>query len=83
MNIAESCFRDRDPDAVAIVFADENDPTKIRSMTYGELEQECRRVVASIQACGYKPGDRLAIFLPFTIEVRVVVVFGRGFDNGL
>lgn len=72
MNIAESCFRDRDPDAVAIVWGDEADPLRNRSMTYGELEQECRRVVASIQSCGYKPGDRLAICMPLTLEAVII-----------
>jgi acetyl-CoA synthetase len=31
-----------------------------------------RRCVASIHACGYKPGDRLALCMPMTVESVVI-----------
>ncbi|HEY5594631.1 MAG TPA: AMP-binding protein, partial [Nitrospiria bacterium] len=58
----------RDPDATAIVCRGER-------MTYGRLEQLSDRMARLLREEGVRPGDRVGIFLPKTVET-LVAVFG-------
>jgi len=62
VNYAEHLFRDRDPDAVAIVHASE-----LRGqaeLTWGELRSQAARIAAGLRALGVERGDRVAAYMP-------------------
>ena len=56
LNFAEHVFRSRDPDTVAIRHASELRP--LAETTWGELEEDTRRLAASLRASGVGRGDR-------------------------
>src|SRR5439155_1648892 len=66
LNIAESCFR-AEPGKTAIVCASEAFP-ELRHVTYGELHRLASGVANGLSAAGTKPGDRVALYLPMTLE---------------
>jgi len=59
---AAHVFRDRDPNAVAIVALAEGD--RIREVTWGELERTAAACAASLRSAGVGRGDRVAAYLP-------------------
>jgi acetoacetyl-CoA synthetase len=69
LNYAEHVFRDRDPAAVAIRHASELRP--LTEATWGELEEQTRRLAASLRAAGVGPGDRVVAYLPAVLESAV------------
>lgn len=56
LNIAESCFEGRDPDAPALVWADEASPRAIHTTSLGSLRLQSFHVAASLQQLGIRPG---------------------------
>ncbi|WP_370950012.1 amino acid adenylation domain-containing protein [Amycolatopsis sp. cg5] len=56
----------RDGDAVAVRYADQ-------SITYRELDERSTAVAAALAAGGVRAGDRVALWLPKTIEAIVAV----------
>jgi acetyl-CoA synthetase len=66
LDITESCFT-ADPDHPAIVSAGEESPT-LRVTTYAELERLVDRVASGLRRAGFAPGDRIALYLPMTME---------------
>ena len=69
VNYAEHIFRDRDPDAVAIFAATET--RDLGSTTWGELRQMVASAAAGLRSLGVGPGDRVAGYLPNTVETIV------------
>jgi acetyl-CoA synthetase len=66
MNIVESCFL-QDKNKVAIIQGtEESDQTKF--FTYGELEKLVNQIASGLLHFGFKPGDAILIYMPFTIE---------------
>ncbi len=64
LNIAASCFT-ADPGATAVVYVHHG---TLRRMTYGELRALVDRVATGFAAAGLRPGDRVAIAMPMTVE---------------
>jgi hypothetical protein len=56
LNIAESALCVRDPDAPALLWADEGAPDVVRSMTLGELRLRAQHFAAALAAAGHSPG---------------------------
>ena len=69
LNFAEHVFRSRDPDTVAIRHASELRP--LAETTWGELEEDTRRLAASLRASGVGRGDRVVAYLPNIVEAVV------------
>jgi acetoacetyl-CoA synthetase len=67
LNYAEHIFRDRDPDAVAIIERSESQ-TDLNEYTWGTLEAAVAIRAASLRELGVGPGDRVAGYLPNTFE---------------
>ncbi|KAL4458600.1 hypothetical protein ABPG75_013465 [Micractinium tetrahymenae] len=71
LNIAECALTGRDPDRPAIVWADEAAPTRLRSMSLGELARRSAHVADALRAAGLHPGDAVAIDMPLTAEAVI------------
>ena len=69
LNFAEHVFRDRDPGAVAVRHASELRP--LAETSWGELEEDTRRVAAALRASGVGPGDRVVAYVPNLVEAVV------------
>ena len=69
LNFAEHVFLDRDPGAVAVRHASELRP--LAETSWGELEEDTRRVAAALRASGVGPGDRVVAYLPNIVEAVV------------
>jgi len=62
VNYAERVFKDRDPDALAIIAGGEDrDDAHLR---WGELRTLTQRIAAGLKARGVGKGDRVAAYLP-------------------
>jgi acetyl-CoA synthetase len=55
------------PDKVAIIF--EADDGKVTKVTYRELHQRVCRLANALRAHGVKPGDRVLIYMPMSVQV--------------
>ncbi|KAL4429392.1 hypothetical protein ABPG77_005166 [Micractinium sp. CCAP 211/92] len=71
LNIAQCALTGRDPDRPAILWADEADPTRLHSMSLGELARRSAHVAEALRAAGLRPGDAVAIDMPLTAEAVV------------
>ncbi len=72
LNIARNCvhrWAESRPDAVAAVFAGENDDR--REVTFAELSGEVTRLAEGLAGLGVGAGDTVAIFLPMSPEVAI------------
>ena len=58
----------RRPDGIAVIHEQ-------NSLTYGELEASSNRLAHALLASGVKPGDRVGIYLPKSLE-SIISVFG-------
>ena len=76
LNFAEHVFRDRDPGAVAVRHASELRP--LAETSWGELEEDTRRVAAALRASGVGPGDRVVAYLPNIVEAVVAFLACAG-----
>jgi L-proline---[L-prolyl-carrier protein] ligase len=56
------------PEATAVVDGS-------RSLTYGDLDRESRRVAGALAAAGVRPGDRVGLLLPKSLEA-VAALYG-------
>lgn len=65
LNIVESCFQ-ADGDAIAVISGD--DENNLHSFSYCDLETLTARVAGGLVQRGIKPGDRVAISMPMTVE---------------
>lgn len=66
LNCVDSCFAG-DPDRVAIVAGEEGADT-IETLSLGDLEKLVNRVANGLRACGFEPGDGIALYMPMTTE---------------
>jgi acetyl-CoA synthetase len=57
------------PDKIAIIF--EADDGKVTKITYQELYREVCRFANALKARGIKPGDRVLIYMPMSIQAVV------------
>ena len=83
LNIAAAALQGQthDPDAQAIVSANEADPAKTLTLTYRELGLQVKHVAATLLAAGQGPGCRVAIIMPmtaFAVALYLAVVFIGG-----
>jgi len=70
MNIAESCFADRDNQGLALIWAEEDGA--LQTMSLLELRRRANEVAWALQAAGLLPGDSIAICMPMTPEAVAV-----------
>jgi acetyl-CoA synthetase len=71
MNYVATALR-HDPARVAVIA--EGEEGTVRRLTYGELSAEVARIAAGLRKLGVKRGDRVAVFLPLTVECVVAVL---------
>ena len=76
LNFAEHVFRDRDPGAVAVRHASELRP--LAETSWGDLEEDTRRVAAALRASGVGPGDRVVAYVPNLVEAVVAFLACAG-----
>ncbi|MDQ2621933.1 MAG: acetoacetate--CoA ligase [Actinomycetota bacterium] len=69
LNYAEHIFRDRDPEAVAILAATETEP--LSELTWGELRSQVAAAAAGLKNLGVVPGDRVAGYVANSPETIV------------
>jgi acetoacetyl-CoA synthetase len=62
VNYAERAFSGRDPEALAIIAGGED--REDAHITWGELEEQTRRIAAGLKALGVAKGDRVVAYLP-------------------
>lgn len=62
LNYVDQVFTGRRPDAIAVVEASEDDPTK--EVTWAQLERATADLAATLRDLGVRPGDRVAGYLP-------------------
>lgn len=70
-NFARQLLRHRD-DRVAII--EENEPGRCRTVTYRDLHALTGRCQAALRRVGVEPGDRVAGYLPNTLETVVAML---------
>jgi acetoacetyl-CoA synthetase len=73
VSYVEHLFRDRPDDAVAIVDVAESAAAglRVRRLTWAQLRAEVVAVAALLQQLGVSPGDRVAAYVPNTVEAVV------------
>jgi acetyl-CoA synthetase len=67
-NVAKSCFNKRDPSDVAIVYANESDPSKLHHWTYEELDVLSNQVASSLAKWGLTVGSTVGVCMPMSPE---------------
>ena len=58
LNVAESALCVRDPDVPAMIWASEEAPDVLHTLSLGELRREAMRFAAALRAAGFSPGAR-------------------------
>ncbi len=76
LNITDSLFK-ADPNAVAIVYQKEG-TEELREVTYGELDALSNKVANGLVNQGYKPGDHIALDMPFNVEATYIGIMKAG-----
>ena len=71
MNYVATALR-HDGDRVAIVA--EGEEGTVRKLTYRELADQVASLASGLRSLGVKHGDRVAVFLPLTVECAVAVL---------
>jgi len=71
MNYVATALR-HDPTHVAVIA--EAEEGTVRVLTYGELADHVARFATGLRSLGVKKGDRVAVFLPLTVECAVAVL---------
>src|SRR5256712_4094520 len=73
MNYVATALRHADDgDRVAIVA--ESEEGTVRTLTYRELSDQVASFASGLRSLGVKPGDRVAVYLPLTVECAVAVL---------
>jgi acetyl-CoA synthetase len=73
LNVTESCL-DRHlgtPRETKRALVWESEPGETRSLTYGELARDVKRLAATLRGLGVRPGDRVAIYMGMVPEAVV------------
>ena len=71
MNYVATALR-HDGDRVAVIA--EGEEGTVRTLTYRELSVQVASFAAGLRSLGVKHGDRVAVFLPLTVECAVAVL---------
>ena len=71
MNYVATALR-HDGDRVAVIA--EGEEGTVRTLTYRELSDQVASFAAGLRSLGVKHGDRVAVFLPLTVECAVAVL---------
>ena len=71
MNYVATALRHQ-PWRIAVVA--EGEEGTVRTLTFGQLRTEVARAAAGLRALGVAKGDRVAVFLPLTLECAVAVL---------
>ena len=71
MNYVATALRHQ-PWRIAVVA--ESEEGTVRTLTFGQLRTEVARAAAGLRALGVAKGDRVAVFLPLTLECAVAVL---------
>lgn len=69
LNYTAEIFKNREPEAIAVVAVDES--LSVREITWGELEAEVGAFAAALRVRGIGPGDRVVGYLPNASETLV------------
>ena len=72
-NIVDSCFQN-DDESTAIIYQKEGKP--INSVSQLSLKKYVNRIANSLSDFGLKPGDRIAIDMPMTLEAAAIYLAG-------
>ena len=66
MNIAHSALGMRDPDAPALIWAAEEAPDTLHTLSLGELRREALRFAAALRRASFSPGksDEVSCLAP-------------------
>ena len=72
LNVAESVFANRNPAAVAVVWAGEGDGGRVRQWTLGDLRRRASHVGHALVAAGVERGAGVGVCLPMTAEAVAV-----------
>lgn len=73
LNIVDSCFQNSD-DAIAVVFQEEG--KKLQKVTQKELLNLVNQIANGLVELGLKPGDKIAIDMPMTLEAVAIYLAG-------
>ncbi len=73
LNIVDSCFQN-DKNAISIIFQEEG--KSIQKITQQELSSLVNRIANGLRAIGLKTGDKIAIYMPMTIEAVAFYLAG-------
>jgi acetyl-CoA synthetase len=71
MNYVATALR-HDGDRVAVIA--EGEEGTVRTLTYRELSDQVASFASGLRSLGVKPGDRVAVYLPLTVECAVAVL---------
>ena len=71
MNYVATALR-HDPGRVAVIA--EAEEGAVRTLTYGQLATQTAHIAAGLRKLGVERGDRVAVFLPLTVECVVAVL---------
>ena len=69
MNISDSCFSA--PSERPAVVTRKEGSTELETTTYGQLEELVNRVAKGLKDHGFESGDRIALYVPMTLECVV------------
>jgi hypothetical protein len=70
LNIAAIALSDRDPDAPAMLWAEEDSPSLVHTLSLSQLRRESEEVAASLLIIGMQPGHHSFLSL-FGFHLRV------------
>jgi acetyl-CoA synthetase len=71
MNYVATALR-HEGDLVAVIA--EGEEGTVRTLTYRELSDQVASFASGLRSLGVKRGDRVAVFLPLTVECAVAVL---------
>ena len=71
LNIAESCFRGRDLDGIAIMCGKEGQPGCIQQLTLREQKFQTYQCAAGLRKIGFQPGKQLSAFHSKLVDCSV------------
>ncbi|HKC91749.1 MAG TPA: AMP-binding protein [Candidatus Limnocylindria bacterium] len=75
MNYVATALQHADTDgADRVAIVAESEEGTVRTLTYRELSDQVASLAAGLRSLGVKRGDRVAVFLPLTVECAVAVL---------